>query len=106
LAATVEEFVAEHIIEHRSTFNRWCLLIGDMGMVTGALITVLGSGHRFVGVALLLTGLGVASAGHVADRNLARALRDTWEHPMWNVRGDLAVIRGLFGRPGGGARAR
>jgi hypothetical protein len=98
LVATAEEFIAEHIVEHRSRFNQWCLLIGDSGMVAGVLIAVLRAGHRFVGVELLLTGFGIAVIGHIAERNLGRALRDFFEHPVWTVRGDLAVIRLLFRR--------
>jgi len=98
LASTAEEFIAEHISEHRSTFNQWCLFIGDTGMVAGALIAIVRAGHRLVGVRILLAGLGVASIGHIVDRNLVRAFRDFLTHPIWVVRGDLAVTRLLFRR--------
>jgi hypothetical protein len=62
------EFLAEHRAEHRSAFNRWCLAVGD----------------------------GVVTARHVVDGNLPKSIETTRLHPLWNIRGDIAIARDLL----------
>jgi hypothetical protein len=96
MSASFEAFLAEHQAEHRTLVNRWCMVAGDALLVGGAIATLLGSKRRaaVIGGA----GLAVAVAGHLIDGNVPRALQDTVRHPLWTVRGDVAVARAtVFG---------
>jgi hypothetical protein len=41
-------------------------------------------------------GLGVNAAGHVHDGNFPKALETSGLHPLWTVRGDLAIARDVL----------
>ena len=97
MAETYSEFLAEHRAEHRSAFNRWTLVVGDAMQLLGAL-ALLARRRRF-GLTMLTLGLGVTAAGHVRDGNLPKSLETARTHPIWNIRGDLAIARdALTGR--------
>ena len=40
-----------------------------------------------------VSGLAILTAGHVAEGNLPRSVRDLYRHPIWGVRADFAVAR-------------
>jgi hypothetical protein len=88
------EFVAEHRAEHRSAFNRWCLIVGDALQVVGALAGI--RGRWKVGLPMVAAGLAVATAGHVRDRNVEKSFEMVRRHPIWNLRGDLAIARDML----------
>jgi hypothetical protein len=89
MAASYEEFAAEHRAEHHSAFIRWTTVIGNYSNVPTAVALVLGRRRT----AATIFGLGTAALvlGHAAEGNLARAGRDLVRHPIWSVRADVAV---------------
>jgi hypothetical protein len=96
MSASFQAFVAEHQAEHRSSMNRWSLIVGDALLSVSVIAALLGLRRR----AALVGGaaLAVAMGGHLIDGNLPRALHDTVRHPLWTVRGDIAVARAtIFG---------
>jgi hypothetical protein len=94
MADSFSEFLAEHRAEHRSAFNRWCLTLGDGLQVIGALSAMRGRWRR--GGLMLVVGLGVVTAGHLRDGNFPKSIETTRLHPIWNVRGDIAIARDLL----------
>jgi hypothetical protein len=91
MVATYDEFAAEHRAEHLKPFNRWCAVVGNPLSVVGGASMLLG--HRRGGAALAGSGLAILGAGHIAEGNLPRSLRDLARHPIWSVRADLALAR-------------
>ena len=91
------EFLAEHRAEHRSAFNRWCLVVGDSLQIVGAVAGV--RGRWKLGLPMAAAGLAVATAGHVCDRNVANSFETVRRHPIWNLRGDLAIARDMLRPP-------
>jgi hypothetical protein len=90
------EFLSDHRAEHRSAFNRWCLVAGDSLQLIGLLSVLRGRWRR--GALLAAVGLGVATAGHARDGNVGKSLETVRLHPLWNVRGDFAIARDMLGR--------
>ena len=63
------QFLADHKAEHRSDFNRWCLVVGDALQIAGVIAALRA---RWSGAAMLFAiGLGVATAGHLREGNVA-----------------------------------
>jgi hypothetical protein len=88
------EFLAGHKAEHRSIFNRWCLVAGDALQMVGVLAALRA---RWRPAAVVFTiGLGVAIAGHVRDGDVPKSFDTVQRHPLWNIRGDLAIARDLL----------
>ena len=96
MADSFSEFLAEHRGEHRTAFNRWCLIAGDSLQVAGALAAV--RGHWKSGGVMVAAGFGAVMAGHVRDRNLPTSFQTARRHPMWNIRGDIAIARDVLTR--------
>jgi hypothetical protein len=94
VAASFPEFLAEHRAEHRSAFNRWCLTVGDSLQVIGALYAMRGRWRR-AGL-MVVGGLGVVAVGHVRDGNFPKSVETTRLHPIWNIRGDIAIARDVL----------
>ena len=90
------EFLADHRAEHRSAFNRWCLVAGDAIQIAGV-VAALRARWRSAGV-LFAIGLGVAIAGHVRDGNVPQSFDTVQRHPLWNIRGDLAIAKDVLTR--------
>ena len=89
MAASYEDFKAEHRREHELAFNRWCATVGNaMGLVGLALLVV---GPRKLGAALLAGDLVVLAAGHAAEGTLARSGRHLVQHPWWGTRADIEL---------------
>ena len=84
-----DEFLAAHRAEHRSAFNRWCLILGDSLQLIGVLLALRGR-WKSGGLTALL-GLGVATSGHVRDGNVPKSLETARVHPIWNIRADIAI---------------
>ena len=95
-AGTFTEFLDDHRAEHRSAFNRWCLVVGDSLQVIGVLSLLVGRWRR--GALLAAVGLGVATAGHARDGNVGRSLETVRLHPLWNIRADFAIAKDILGR--------
>lgn len=91
MVATYDEFAAGHRAQHLKPFNRWCAVVGNPLSVVGGASMLLG--HRRSGAALAGSGLAILGAGHVAEGNLPRSLRDLARHPIWSVRADFALAR-------------
>ncbi len=93
----IEDFLDEHLAEHQSAFNRWCVVLGDTLEILGlaAMIT----GHRRRGAAILATGYALVIGGHIPERNVGRAFQMASAHPIWTVRGDLLVAKELLKPP-------
>jgi len=91
------EFLAEHRAEHRSAFNRWCLVVGDSLQIAGAFAGI--RGRWKVGLPMVAAGLAVAMAGHIRDGNVAKSFDVVRRHPVWNLRGDLAIAREVLTSP-------
>lgn len=100
MAASYDEFAAEHRGEHLTPFNRWCAVFGNYSNVPTAIALL--SGRPRVAAAIFASGTMILVAGHAAEGNLARSLRMLSAHPVWAVRADLAVanstIKGLVSR--------
>jgi hypothetical protein len=88
------DFLAEHRVEHRSALNRWCLVVGDSLQIVGALTGL--RGRWKVGVTMTVAGLAVAVMGHVRDGNVPKSLETARRHPLWTLRGDLAIARDML----------
>ena len=98
MVASYAEFEAEHHAEHLTPFNRWCATVGNPLSVVGPVVMLLG--RRKTGAALAGSGLAILVAGHVAEGNLPRSLRDLTRHPFWSVRADFDVAQQtIMGRP-------
>jgi hypothetical protein len=91
MVVSFDEFETEHRAEHRNAFNRWCAAVGNPLFIVGAVSVLFG--HRTGGTVLAGSGAAVLVAGHVAEGNLARALRDLARHPIWSVRADVGLGR-------------
>ena len=90
------EFLADHRAEHRSAFNRWCLVAGDAIQIAGVLAALRA---RWKPAAVLFAiGVGVAVAGHARDGNVPKSLDTVQRHPLWNMRGDLAIAKDMLTR--------
>ncbi|WP_029115792.1 hypothetical protein [Mycobacterium sp. URHB0044] len=100
MAASYDEFAAEHRGEHLTAFNRWCAVIGNYSNVPTAIALV--SGRPRVAAGIFAAGSMVLVAGHAVEGNLAQSLRMLSAHPVWSVRADLAVanatLKGLVSR--------
>jgi hypothetical protein len=96
VADAFSEFLDDHRAEHHSAFNRWCLVAGDSLQIIG-LLSVL-RGHWRGGALLAAVGLSVATTGHLRDGNVAKSLETARLHPLWNIRGDIAIARGMLAR--------
>ena len=90
------EFLADHRAEHRSAFNRWCLVAGDAIQIAGLVAALRGRWRP--AVVLFAIGLGVAAAGHVRDGNVPKSFDTVQRHPLWNMRGDLAIAKDMLTR--------
>ena len=90
------EFLADHRAEHHSGFNRWCLVAGDAIQIAGV-VAALRARWRPAAV-LFAIGLGVATAGHVRDGNVPKSFDTVQRHPLWNLRGDLAIAKDMLTR--------
>jgi hypothetical protein len=88
------EFLAEHRAEHGSAFNRWCLVVGDFLQIAGVLAGV--RGRWKPGLTMTAAGLAVVVAGHARDGNVPKSLDTARRHPIWNVRGDLAIAKDML----------
>jgi hypothetical protein len=93
---TFSEFLEDHRAEHRSAFNRWCLVVGDSLQLIG-LLSVLRA-HWRGGALLTAVGLSVAATGHMRDGNVAKSLETARLHPLWNIRGDIAIGMDMLAR--------
>jgi hypothetical protein len=89
MVASYEEFAAEHRAEHLTAFNRWCAVVGNYSIVPTAVALLLGRPR----VAAAIFGLGnaILLAGHVAEGNAPRSVRDFARHPIWSARADFAL---------------
>jgi hypothetical protein len=97
MAESFSDFLAEHKAEHRSSFNRSCLIVGDVLQVAGMLTAARGRWKR--GAMTMAVGFGVVISGHIRDGNVPKSLETSRAHPLWNVRGDVAIAREtLLGR--------
>src|SRR4051794_32502794 len=65
------KFLADHRAEHRSAFNRWCLVAGDAFQIAGVVVA-LRARWRPAAVTFAI-GVGVAVAGHVRDGNVPKS---------------------------------
>src|SRR4051794_40058329 len=92
--ASYAEFLADHRAEHQSDFNRWCLVVGDAIQIAGVVAALRGRWRP--AAAMLATGLGVAVAGHVREGNVPRSFHTVQRHPIWNIRGDLAIAKEML----------
>jgi hypothetical protein len=45
---------------------------------------------------MVVVGLGVVTAGHVRDGNFPKSVETTRLHPLWNIRGDIAIAQDLL----------
>ena len=90
------EFLADHRAEHRSAFNQWCLVAGDAIQIAGV-VAALRARWRPAAVFLAI-GFAVAVAGHVRDGNVPKSFDTAQRHPLWNIRGDLAIAKDVFTR--------
>ena len=90
------QFLADHKAEHRSDFNRWCLVVGDAPQIAGVIAALRA---RWSGAAMLFAiGLGVATAGHLREGNVAKSFDTVQRHPLWNLRGDLEIAKDVLAR--------
>ena len=64
-------------------------IAGDSLQIIGLLSVLRGRWRR--GGLLTAVGLGVATTGHVRDGNVAKSLETVRLHPLWNIRGDIAI---------------
>jgi hypothetical protein len=87
-------FLADHRAEHRSAFNRWCLVAGDAIQIAGA-VAALRARWRPAAV-MFAIGVGVAVAGHVRDGNVPKSFDTLQRHPLWNIRGDLTITKDVL----------
>jgi hypothetical protein len=90
------EFLADHRAEHRSNFNRWCLVVGDVLQIAGVLAALRARWRR--AAIVFAVGLGVATAGHVRDGNVPKSFDTVQRHPLRNLRGDLAIAKDVLTR--------
>ena len=88
------EFLADHRAEHRSAFNRWCLVAGDAIQIAGV-VAALRARWR-PAAAIFAIGVGVAVAGHVRDGNVPKSFETVQRHPLWNIRGDVAIAKDVL----------
>lgn len=89
MVASYEEFAAQHRTQHVTPFNRWCAVVGN-SLAPVAVVTAL-TGRPRAGAALFALGNATLLAGHAAEGNLPRSVRDFYRHPIWSVRADAAV---------------
>ena len=89
MVASYEEFAAEHRGEHVTPFNRWCAVLGNYSTVPTAAAAL--SGRPRVAAAIFAVGTTILLAGHIAEGNLARSIRDLTRHPIWATRADFAL---------------
>jgi hypothetical protein len=90
------EFLADHRAAHRSAFNRWCLVAGDAIQIAGVVAALRA---RWKPAAVIFAiGVGVAIAGHVRDGNVPKSFDTVQRHPLWNIRGDLAIAKDVLTR--------
>jgi hypothetical protein len=90
------KFLADHRAEHRSAFNRWCLVAGDAFQIAGVVVALRA---RWTPAAVIFAiGVGVAVAGHVRDGNVPKSIDTLQRHPLWNILGDLAIAKDVLTR--------
>ena len=89
------EFLADHKAEHRSDFNRWCLVVGDALQIAGVLAAFRARWRRAAAI-IVAIGLGVTTAGHLRDGNVPKSFDTVQRHPLWNLRGDLAIAKDVL----------
>jgi len=89
MVASYEEFAAQHGTQHLTPFNRWCAVVGN-SLVPVAVVTAL-TGRLKAGATVLALANATLAAGHVAEGNFPRSVRDLLQHPVWSVRADVAV---------------
>lgn len=89
MVASYEEFAAEHRGQHLTAVNRWCAVLGNYSTVPSAVALL--SGRPRIGAAIFGLGTAVLLAGHVAEGNAPRSVRDLARHPVWSVRADFAL---------------
>jgi hypothetical protein len=53
-------------------------------------------GRWKAGLILNTAGLAVVVAGHARDGNVPKSLETARRHPIWNVRGDLAIAKDML----------
>lgn len=89
MVGSYEEFAAGHRTQHVTPFNRWCAVVGNSLVPVAALATL--TGRPKAAAMIFALGNIVLVAGHAAEGNLPRALRDLVAHPIWSARADAAV---------------
>ena len=91
-----DTFFQEHLGQHPSRFNQWCVVLADSAMLAGEL-ALLSKRLRPLAPKLIGAGLGTMVLGHVVDGTVSDALRGFVEHPVWSVRADVKMSRSLLG---------
>jgi hypothetical protein len=89
VGVSYEEFAAEHRTQHLTPVNRWCAVVGN-SLVPVAAVTAL-TGRVKAGATLFALANATLLAGHAAEGNLPRSVRDFYRHPIWGVRADVEV---------------
>ena len=88
------EFLSEHRGEHRTSFNRGCLVVGNALQIAGLCLSLRGGWRK--GGTLAAVGYGVVIAGHLREGNLPRAFETARMHPVWTLRADAAIARDML----------
>jgi hypothetical protein len=101
MGETYEQFAAQHRTQHLTAVNRWSAVVGN-SLVPVAAATAL-TGRFKAGATIFALANATLAAGHVAEGNFPRSVRDLRRHPVWSVRSDVAVaaatIRSALGLP-------
>jgi len=100
MVASYQEFAAEHRGEHLTPVNRWCAVVGNYSTIPSAIALLSGRPRRAAGI--FAFGTAILLAGHIAEGNLPRSVRDVARHPIWSTRADFALatatVKGLARR--------
>lgn len=91
-----DAFFQEHLKQHKSRFNQWCVVFADSAVVAGEL-ALLSKRQRPLALRLIGAGLGTMVIGHVVDGTVSDALTGVVEHPVWSVRADVKMARTMLG---------
>ena len=91
-----DAFFQEHLRQHTSRFNKWCVVISDSAVTAGEL-ALLSKRLRPLAPVLIGAGLGTMLIGHVVDGTVSDALTGFLAHPVWSVRADVKMARSMLG---------
>lgn len=91
-----DAFFEEHLKQHKSRFNKWCVVLADSVLMAGEL-ALLSKRLRPLALKLIGAGLGTMVIGHVVDGTVSDALSGFVEHPVWSVRADVKMARSMLG---------